>query len=1095
MSPAEPGSVLRSPLRVGCEPALGCCATGVAYPCLYLEMVLTIKPAMKDGAERAMLAAALLVFWILSGAAGWSQGVAGAGPPAASMQSEAQTGAQGLAAWQGLKVRSIDYEGVPQSRLEPLPARLALTVGAPITEQKVKESLRQLYATGLFDGIRVEASRDGDGVELVFRGTPRTFIGRVTVDGAKGATVNTQLERASQLAAGTRFTPGKMSRALGQMRRTMTDNGYYESKITDEIHKHPDNQLVDIAFHVASGPQARVGSVEVSGDPGMTEAEFRRYAHLRPGAHVDRDTDNRAIDGVLKHYQKQDRLEAEIKLDSQKFAVPAKKANFQFTANRGPVVKVQVEGAKLTADRVKRLIPVYQEGSVDDDLLNEGNRRLRDYFQRLGYYDVKVEHREQASTAERVVIVYDVQLGLRRRVARVSVTGNHYFDAATLEDLLSVHAANPSNRHGDYSQALLAADVSALEAVYANNGFSMVKVTPEVEAGEPGNAANDLPGSLAPVSVIYRIDEGPQQRVGAVHIEGAAQVPASVLQPLMNTVPGQLLSPQNLAGDRDALLTEFLSRGFDQAQVEVTTQPEAEDPNRIDVTFRVTEGQQIFVRKVLLTGLHYTRPDTIARAITVHAGDPLSQQALLDTQRNLYAYALFSEIETAVENPAGDQAEKTVLLQATEARRWVFTYGLGFEAQTGQPVSNCAGIVSSGAKCNPEGKTGVSPRVLGNLTRNNLFGREQSVSLQGTYGLLEQNINLQFQNPHFNGDRDFGLTFTGGYANSQDVTTYVASKLDGGMRWTEHFSKENHGPSKANTLIYEFDFRRVKVAASSLQVFPDEIPLLSTAVRVAGPGLTWIRDTRDSPMDSHRGTYTSFQEFLSQEKFGAQAEFNRVDMSNSSYYGFDQQRWVLARNTRYAQERAFGDGNEELIPLPERLYAGGPVSLRGFSINAAGPRDPLTGFPIGGAGAMINSTELRMPPPNLPWFGNTLSFVLFHDMGNVFRDASEVWPSAIRFHQPDRDGCMSPAPKGTTSPVGVDTSTGPHGLCSFDYFSHAPGLGLRYHTPVGPIRLDFSYNLNPPIFPVTYNYSEPGEAPYVGEASHFNFFFSLGQTF
>ena len=114
---------------------------------------------------------------------------------------------------------------------------------------------------------------------------------------------------------------------------------------------------------------------------------------------------------------------------------------------------------------------------------------------------------------------------------------------------------------------------------------------------------------------------------------------------------------------------------------------------------------------------------------------------------------------------------------------------------------------------------------------------------------------------------------------------------------------------------------------------------------------------------------------------------------------------MLARNTRYGQERAFGSGSSELIPLPERLYAGGPTSLRGFSINAAGPRDPETGFPIGGAGALVNSTELRLPPPTLPWFGDAVSFVLFHDMGNVFTNAGDAWASALRIRQPDRDTC------------------------------------------------------------------------------------------
>ena len=67
------------------------------------------------------------------------------------------------------------------------------------------------------------------------------------------------------------------------------------------------------------------------------------------------------------------------------------------------------------------------------------------------------------------------------------------------------------------------------------------------------------------------------------------------------------------------------------------------------------------------------------------------------------------------------------------------------------------------------------------------------------------------------------------------------------------------------------------------------------------------------------------------------------------------------------------------------------------------------------------------------------------------------------------------------------------GTCDFNYYSHAVGLGARYKTPVGPIRLDFSYNLNPPTYPVLYDYTV--NSPYVGKAGHFNFFFSIGQSF
>jgi len=140
----------------------------------------------------------------------------------------------------------------------------------------------------------------------------------------------------------------------------------------------------------------------------------------------------------------------------------------------------------------------------------------------------------------------------------------------------------------------------------------------------------------------------------------------------------------------------------------------------------------------------------------------------------------------------------------------------------------------------------------------------------------------------------------------------------------------------------------------------------------------------------------------------------------------------------------------------------------------------------------------------LPLLGDTISFVLFHDMGNVFTNAGDAWASALRVRQPDRDTCKvlsypdtSTDPATPPSPTGPSTSTGKQGQCSFNYFSHAAGLGLRYHTPVGPIRLDFSYNLNPPIYPVNIDYSlsNPYLNPHVGEAAHFNFFFSLGQTF
>src|ERR1035441_6919296 len=121
----------------------------------------------------------------------------------------------------------------------PLPGHLDQAEGAPLNREALKRSLRQLYMTGLFETMAVEAVREQDGVALIFRGTPRTFIGTVSVEGAKSATVNTQLERASQLAPGARFTPGKLTQALNQMRLSLAQDGFHAPVITHTLNAYP----------------------------------------------------------------------------------------------------------------------------------------------------------------------------------------------------------------------------------------------------------------------------------------------------------------------------------------------------------------------------------------------------------------------------------------------------------------------------------------------------------------------------------------------------------------------------------------------------------------------------------------------------------------------------------------------------------------------------------------------------------------------------------------------------------------------------------------------------------------------------------------
>jgi outer membrane protein assembly complex protein YaeT len=984
--------------------------------------------------------------------------------------------------WKGLMVEKIEFEGVTFDKEDTLPNEIEQKVGEPLDPEKMRQSLRRLFDSGRYRDIEVRGVRRGDQVTLIFSGRARYYVGRVSIEGVSSDRLTSLLKYATKLTPGTALMQGAIAGGSSEIKQTLEQQGYYESKVSVQTMRDEANSQMNLVYTVTVGPQARIGQVVLEdGDPGMTLDQFRKKGKLKEGSKVTRDTTSNALSRLRSQYQKKNRLEATVSLQKQAYVPSRKQVDYEFLAKQGPEVNVVVEGVKVSKSRLHLLVPIFEEGTIDNDLLNEGVHNIRDYVQQQGYFDATVDVKvvEQSTGSESVV--FTVDRGIKHKVVAVDIKGNQYFSTDILRERMQVKKADAYERSGRYSPSLVARDVSAIQALYRANGFDQAKITTDVKDTDANGNKNGL------IYVTYTVEEGSQQKFGDVKLVGVKQSREKDIRALMNAQPGQPFSLVTLSGDRDVVLGYYLSHGFDQARVEIAQEVRESNKDLTDVSLNIVEGQQVFVDRVLVSGLDHTKPSVVQNKILVHPGDPLDQSALLETQRGLYDLALFNEVITAVQNPTGNAPQKNAIVQITEAKRWNVTYGFGFEAQTGYPGN----INQTNAGYSQEGTTGVSPRVTLDVSRINFRGTEDSVTLHSAYGMLEQVAILTFQNPHLNGSRNFAASVSGGYSNIRDITTFASSTLFGDFRVTQRWRKRD-------TFIYDFIYRRVKVDPNSLQIASELIPLLSQPVRVGGPSVTWFHDTRSpNPLDAVKGTYTTLQFFDSSSKFGSETDFIKLDGTNTTYYQFDKRRYTLARSTRIGYEHTSGPNPNasssvcqgdllttnptcNAVPLPERLYAGGATSHRGFPINGAGPRDLQTGYPVGGSAAFVNSIELRMPPPTLPYVGDSISFVLFHDMGNVFQNPEDMFPSFLRFHQPDRDTCR-------------DVS-GTIGTCNFNYFSHAVGLGARYRTPVGPIRFDFSYNLNPPIYPVINDYSN-NSVPHVGQANHFNFFFSIGQTF
>ncbi len=889
------------------------------------------------------------------------------------------------------------------------------------------------------------------------------FNGAVSVDGtpAKTNPKAHQLVESSKLDLGDTFSQENVDRSVERMLKVMADNGYYKATITDDLIPHDDTRQMDIRFHVDPGELARVGEVTIEGDTGIPADKVRSLTKLKPGNKVKQEHVTRALERLRQKYQKNNHLEAQVSLIDRHYHPDTNRLDYVFKAEEGPTVAITADGAKISNRELKKLVPVYQENSVDDDLLNEGRRNLRDYLQTKGYFDAAVEvERHNAAEKNHLDIIYKVDQGERHKLAAVRLEGNKYFNGDIIRERMELQPSSTLMPNGRFSQRLLSNDLIIIKNLYLANGFLDVKVTADLHEEYQGK-----PGEM---EVVIKVEEGPQTLVKSLQLAGNHAFPRERLVPLMSELDGQPYSEANVASDRDAVTYFYYNHGFPSVQFEAAATPAPGDPHRMQVAYTITEGERVFVDKVLISGREYARPYIVDRQMRISDGDPLSQARMVDSQRRLYDLGIFNQVDMAVQNPEGQVPLKDVLFNLQEARRWTFRYGGGIEFATGNiPTTN-----------NPQGKTGVSPNGVLEITRLNMFGKDQALTMRARVGLLTRRGLVGYDAPRLFHREKWRLNATVFYDNTADVNTFTSARLDGTLQAEDKYSR-------AVTLFYRMSYQRVSVDPNSLVIDPTLIPLYSKPVFLAIPSFTYVRDTRDNPIDSHKGSYNIVDLGLATSALGSEANFGKVLLQNSTYYKI-KKRWVFARSTQIGILHPYGTNNflslppsgqlpteATSVPLPELFFAGGSNSLRGFSINQAGPRDLVTGYPIGGQGLFINNLEIRTPPVGLPFVGDNLGFVFFHDMGNVFDTANHIISGMVQIHQPSIADCSAPTSKAT---------------CNFNYNPQAAGMGLRYKTPVGPVRFDVGYNFNPTRYPIQ-------EKDTVETLRHINFFFSIGQTF
>jgi outer membrane protein insertion porin family len=964
-------------------------------------------------------------------------------------------GAGGIAPAQG---PGVELQGKTITRIvfdpaaQPYPAAtldkiLPIHAGDRLDLDSLHAVIQKLYETGRYSNVSIDGRAEESGGVILTISTEQTFfISGVSIDGVSEPPTRGQLESATKLELGARFSEGDLKQAAANLEERLRANGLYRAKVSWRVDRYPATEEVFIHFHIDSGARARFDGVKLSGNFKKPEHNIVDDTHWRRGIwlihlpgwrQVTEGLVERGVNRVLDDFQKGDHLQATVSLEGLQYHPEKNTVTPSLALDSGPVLEVRTSGLGVPKSKLRQLIPVYEERTVDRSLLLEGRRNLIEYLQSQGYFDARVDFETSTPEPGVQVIDYAITPNLRHKLEYIGIHGNRYFDSATIRQRLSIATARFfTPRWGIFSQKMLDNDLESIRYLYRSNGFRDVEVN--------GRTADDYRGVHGHLSVRIDVTEGPQWRVDRLDLQGFPESDVPYIRSVLQSSEGEPFSEANIAADRDTILSYYFNNGYSSATFDWSESPGRAD-HTVNITYTVQPGRREYVRAILVRGLEITKPALVQKKLLLKPGDPLSQNKIAETQQKLYDLGIFSKVQTAVQNPEGDEDNRYVLFDVDEAKSYSFNVGVG--AQLGR----IGGGVTTFDE--PAGTTGFSPRLSLGVSRLNLFGEARTLSLQTRFSTIEQRALLSYSAPQLFDNEDLTLTVSGMFDNSRDIRTFAAQRAEASIQLAQRLTR-------ANSLQYRYTFRHVVI--SNVLISPELIPLFSQPERVGIVSMTFIQDRRDDPINTHRGVYNTIDAGIALRGLGSESEFTRLLMRNSTYHPLGR-GIVLARTLQFGWMQRLAGPSE--IPLAERFFSGGATSNRAFPDNQAGPRDLETGFPLGGGALLMHSTELRFP-----LIGQNLGGVLFHDMGNVYSDLRTI---SFRFSQRNNQ--------------------------DFDYMVHGIGFGLRYRTPIGPVRVDFSLSPNPPRFygfQGTFDQLLANQGVLTNQRINaFQFHFSLGQTF
>jgi outer membrane protein insertion porin family len=664
---------------------------------------------------------------------------------------------------------------------------------------------------------------------------------------------------------------------------------------------------------------------------------------------------------------------------------------------RSAVREIEIAGAqRIKARRIRKEIGIRINSMVDEEELEKGRQKIVDLYKARGFNDVDVQFRvdpidERRGTAR---VVYTINEGVRGAIRSIRFEGNAHFSEKVLRKQMKTRGKTLIaflDKSGRLDETQLQQDLDSVKEFYQNHGYIDVEVKEVRKERENG-----------PMIITVVITEGTQYHVGKIAISGYQATTEQKIRALLKMKEGAVYSPKALHDDAKAVADAYGSGGY----VDTLIVPEGAPagPGRIDVHYKIEEGDRFFVQRINVVGNTRTKDKVIRREVLIAPGDVFNTVRVDTSKKRLDNLGYFSKVETYPDD-TGVAGRKDLTVQVEEKRTGSFSFGGGFSTV--------------------DQLVGFAELTQGNFDLQNwpaFTGAGQKFRLRVQYGTQRKDVILIVTEPWFL-DRPFSVSGQLFYSEA-DYLSSLYNQRDYG------FVLEARKP--VNSYVYATLGYRLErldifnVATSISQNLAQELGAQTKSQIYSSV----VFDRRDNPLLTRNGQRVTISPYVAGGPLGGNDQIYGWNVEASQYFHL----WwdtILLLNGEIATVNNWGGGSD--VRIFDRLFLGGSNNLRGFDFRDVGPKD-YNKEPLGGKSMARTTVEWTFP-------------IIEKARGAIFYDIGFVNPDAWDFSEETQFIPAKPRPVGSTKPPRVPIS--------YDNIASDFGFGIRLDLPIGPLRLDY----------------------------------------